>query len=196
MHDVPYFDRFAPVYDLAMPEADASDLDLGLGGAEIPVERVLDVGGGTGRAARAFADSAVAGDASVVVVDASRGMLAEARVRGQSVLQADAARLPVPDESVDAVTVVDALHHFPDATVAIREAARVLRPGGVLVVRDFDPETLRGRLLVAGEHLIGFQSTFYGAEDLASELASAGLDARVVDGGFAYTVAGVKPGPP
>lgn len=189
MHDVPYFDRFAPLYDLAMPAADPADLDPALSLAERPVERVLDLGGGTGRVARALGGRAV-------VADASRGMLAEARADGLATLRTDVRRLAVGDESVDAVVIVDALHHFPARSTAIAEAARALRPGGVLVVRDFDPATLRGRLLVAGEHLIGMGSRFDTAAECADRLADAGLEARVVDTGFAFTVAGVKPGEP
>ena len=189
MHDVPYFDRFAPLYDLAMPAADRADLDPALALADRPVERVLDLGGGTGRVARALG-----GD--TVVADASRGMLEAAREDGLATLQTDVRRLAVADESVDAVVIVDALHHFPARSTAIAEAARALRPDGVLVVRDFDPETIRGRLLVAGEHLFGMESRFDTADECARRLAEAGLDTRVLERGFTFTVAGVKPGEP
>ncbi|CQH56128.1 probable S-adenosylmethionine-dependent methyltransferase [Halobacterium hubeiense] len=195
MHDVRYFERFAPVYDLAMPAADRGDLAAGLAAAERPVERVLDVGGGTGRAARALArDTEEVPGRDVTVVDASARMLAEARGAGLSAVRGDAAELPFRDDSVDAVVVVDALHHFPDRDGALAEAKRVLRPGGVLVVRDFDPETLRGRLLVAAEHAVAFRSAFDAPDDLAARMERTGLNARVLDRGFAFTVAGVEPG--
>ncbi|WP_349292255.1 class I SAM-dependent methyltransferase [Halobacterium zhouii] len=174
-----------------MPDADADDLAPGLARAKRPVERVLDVGGGTGRAARALRRTPI--ERAPVVLDASAGMLAEARDHGLPVVRADAATLPVADASVDAVVIVDALHHFPDARAAVAEATRVLRPGGVLVVREFDPGTLRGRLLVAAEHVVGFEPTFLGADELATLLARSGLDSRVLESGFAYTVVGVKP---
>ena len=187
MHDVPYFDRFAGVYDLAMPAAHRQDIEAGFVHAERPVERVLDVGGGSGRVARTL-------HREVVVADASRGMLSEARSHGLPTLQTDAGRLAVRDASVDAVTIVDALHHFPDWDAAVQEAARVLRPGGVLVVRDFHPGTIRGRLLVAAEHLVGFESTFDTPDELAARVAAVGLDSRVLERGFTYTVVGVEPG--
>lgn len=186
MHDVRYFDRFAPVYDLFMPAADRETVEAGFAVAERPIQRVLDVGGGTGRVARAL-------DQSAVVVDASVPMLQQARDEGLPVLRADAATLPARDESVDAVVVADALHHVADPDAAIQEAARVLRSGGVLVIRDFDPGTVRGRLLVATEHLVGFHSQFPRPERLAEHVQAAGLQARVVDSGFGFTVAGVKP---
>ncbi|WP_272904892.1 class I SAM-dependent methyltransferase [Halobacterium rubrum] len=172
-----------------MPAADPADLTPALALADRPVERVLDLGGGTGRVARALG-----GDA--VVADASRGMLEEAHEDGLETLQTDVRQLAVADESVDVVVVVDALHHFPARSTAVAEAARALRPGGVLVVRDFAPGTIRGRLLAAGEHLFGMGSRFDTADECAQRLDEAGLDARVLDEGFAFTVAGVKPGAP
>lgn len=185
--DVRLFDRLARLYDLGMPSADPAVLERGLRHATRDVERLLDVGGGTGRAARALDVP------SRTVVDAAPGMLHQARGYGLRAVLGDAAGLPVRSESVDAVLVVDALHHVGDQKGAIAEAARVLRPGGILVVREFDPGTLRGRLLVAAEHLVGFGSSFLGPDDLATTVAEAGLDPVVLDRGFGYTVVGRRP---
>lgn len=185
--DVTAFDYFSRIYDLVMPPADASVLRPGLDRATRPLERVVDLGGGTGRAVRALSVP------DPLVVDASRGMCRKASEKGFRTLQGDATRLPLEDDSVDAVLVVDALHHFPDQRTAIEAVARVLRPGGVLVVREFDPTTLRGRALVGVEHALGFESTFYPPEKLADLLADAGLDADVTDTGFGYTVTGREP---
>jgi len=183
--DVTRFDRFARLYDLAMPSADAATLERGLGYATRDVDRLLDVGGGSGRAASALGGA--------VVVDPARGMLTEARDAGNTPVRGTAERLPVRDESVDAVTIVDALHHFASPERAVAEAARVLRPGGVLVVREFDPQTLRGRALVALEHAVGFDSRFFDSATLLETIREAGLSAFRPEAGFAYTVVGVKP---
>lgn len=183
MHDVRTFDRLARLYDLAMWPADPGAIERALDAAERPVERVVDVGGGTGRVARAL-------DREVLVVDAAPGMVRRAAAHGPAVV-GDASRLPLRDGAADAVLVVDALHHFPDAAAAVDEAARALASGGVLAVRDFDPTTLRGRGLVLAERLVGFDSTFRSADDLAELFADAGLDARVLERGFATTVVGV-----
>ena len=119
-------------------------------------------------------------------------MLSRASARGTTAVRGDAGRLPIRDESVDAAVVLDALHHLPDQRAALAEAARVLRPGGVLVIREFDPATVRGQALVAAERLVGFGSTFRGPDEWASLVAEVGLSASVLDRGFAVSVVGKK----
>jgi demethylmenaquinone methyltransferase/2-methoxy-6-polyprenyl-1,4-benzoquinol methylase len=191
--DVRFFDRVARLYDRLAPATDPEPLWGGLARADRPIERVLDLAGGTGRAARAIASPV--GDArspETVVVDASRAMLAYAAGHGTPAVQGDAGRLPLRDGSVDAAVVLDALHHLPDQAAALAEVARILRPGGVLVIREFDPLTLRGRALVAAEDAVGFRSTFRGPDGWAAALGDAGLAPTVLDRGFAFTVLGKK----
>jgi demethylmenaquinone methyltransferase/2-methoxy-6-polyprenyl-1,4-benzoquinol methylase len=189
--DVRFFDRVAPLYDPLMPAADAESLARGLSLSRRPVRTVLDLAGGTGRVASVLPDVVESlGDPGVVVVDQSEGMLGVARGRGHDCLAADATRLPVRDDAVDAVTVVDALHHVRNQRALVREARRVVAPGGVVVVGEFDPTTLRGRALVALEHAVGFDSTFSTPDDLVRFLGREGLTARVVESGFGYVVAG------
>jgi demethylmenaquinone methyltransferase/2-methoxy-6-polyprenyl-1,4-benzoquinol methylase len=185
--DIALFERFAPVYDYLLPAADGASLQRGLDRATRPVERVLDVGGGTGRGVRALSAP------QRVVVDPARRMLSEAQRHGVEPVQGDGSRLPVRTDSVDAVLVVDALHHIADQRGVVEEAKRALAPGGVLVVSDFDPTTLLGRLLVRSEHLVGFESTFHQPDRLRETLANVGFEAGVVDRGFGYTVVGRVP---
>lgn len=187
--DVRLFDRFARFYELFMFPANVEVLTTGLGQLDGTLDRVLDIGGGTGRAIRTI-------DAPErVVIDPALGMLRQVPPPIERV-RATATSLPVSDEAVDAVLIVDALHHMPDIDAVLVEASRVLRSGGVLVVRDFDRATLRGRLLVATEHLVGFESTFLTVAELYDRVASVGLEATVTDTGFACTVVGRKPGLP
>ena len=130
--DVRAFDLFAPVYDRFMPATDGVALRKALAVADRRVDRILEVGGGSGR---------VAGEIGATVVDPARGMLRRARRRGLETVQASATDLPHPDGSVDAVVVVDAFHHFPAGRRCLSEMARVLAPGGVLVITDFDRGT-------------------------------------------------------
>ena len=91
---------------------------------------VLDVGGGTGLVALGLARRGV----DIVVLDCSSGMLALAadRLPGRA-LRAEAARLPVGDGVLGGVLLMWLLHLLDDADPVLAEAARVLRPSGVLV---------------------------------------------------------------
>ncbi|PSM43285.1 SAM-dependent methyltransferase [Streptomyces dioscori] len=108
--------------------AAAADAVLGL----LPdgAATLLDVACGTGTVTRRL----VAAGLDVTGADAAYGMLsrAAARVPGRVVL-ADARQLPFPDAAFDAVTAIWLLHLLDDAERVVAEAARVLRPGGVLV---------------------------------------------------------------
>ncbi|QPP06397.1 class I SAM-dependent methyltransferase [Streptomyces bathyalis] len=88
----------------------------------------LEIGCGTGVHAAALRDLGW----TPVGVDLSRGMLGHARSR-LPVAQADAARLPVSDGSVTAAVAVMVHTDMPHYPAVLREAARVLRPGGVFV---------------------------------------------------------------
>lgn len=191
--DVWYFDKIAPVYDWIIPVADPTLLEQGLAQASRPVARVVDLGGGTGRAVQAITAS------QKIVVDASRRMLREADEETWRI-QGSATMVPLSSNSVDAILVVDALHHLPETSTVFGEAERVLRGGGVIVIQDFDRASIRGRLVALGEHCIGMKSEFYTAEQIAKQLENAGFISIVLNTGFRYCVVGrsveTKPGRP
>lgn len=110
--------------------------------------RMLDVGCGPGHMALMIC--ARVPDARVVGVDLARTMLAHARRhraasehgRRIALSVADAKHLGFADGAFDAVFSNTILHHIPDPLPFLRETRRVLRPGGVLLVRDlFRPAT-------------------------------------------------------
>ncbi|HIW61872.1 MAG TPA: methyltransferase domain-containing protein [Candidatus Stackebrandtia excrementipullorum] len=103
-----------------------------------PGRVLLDVGGGTGNYAVALEERGW----DVTVVDVSPHMLQRAEAKGLTVLAADACALPHVDGGVDAVTMVSMLHQVEDWQKALHEAARVLRPGGVLAVMVLTSEHL------------------------------------------------------
>jgi ubiquinone/menaquinone biosynthesis C-methylase UbiE len=102
--------------------------------AELPVGTALDAACGTGRHTAYLHGLGH----QVIGTDASPEMLAEARKHLPDVdlREADLLQLPLPDNAVDTVVCALALTHVPDLGRALAEFARVLRPGGHLVISD------------------------------------------------------------
>ena len=105
---------------------------------QLPVGDALDAACGTGRLAARLASRGF----RVTGIDSSVEMLEVARTRvpGASFSEGDLASLPLPDDAVDLVTTGLALTHAPDLRLAYAEFARVLRPGGSLIVSDVHPD--------------------------------------------------------
>ncbi|HEY0717563.1 MAG TPA: bifunctional 2-polyprenyl-6-hydroxyphenol methylase/3-demethylubiquinol 3-O-methyltransferase UbiG [Streptosporangiaceae bacterium] len=80
-------------------------------------------------------------------VDLTRSALVQAAEHGESVVQGDVTALPLADGCADVVCAGEILEHVTDLRAAVREACRVLRPGGTLVV-DTIAATALARLLV------------------------------------------------
>jgi ArsR family transcriptional regulator len=106
---------------------------------------LLDIGTGTGRMIEILGPRVM----HALGVDQSREMLAVARVNleraglANSIVRlGDMYQLPLADSSFDAVVIHQVLHYADRPAAAIAEAARVLRPGGMLVVVDFAPHEL------------------------------------------------------
>ena len=108
-----------------------------------PGMRLLDVGCGPGSItvglAQAVAPGEVVGvDIEPSVLDEARRLAAERRVNNARFEASDVYDLPFADGSFDAALAHTLLEHVPDPVQALRELRRVLRPGGVLGVRDCD----------------------------------------------------------
>jgi len=100
---------------------------------------VLEVGCGTGlilHRAERFARTATG-------IDLSGGMLAKAAARGLSVAQASATALPIATASVDVAYSFKVLAHIPDISGAMREMARVVRPGGWVIAEFYNARSIR-----------------------------------------------------
>lgn len=100
--------------------------------APLSGKRILDIGCGSGTLAKRLTEDG----AALTGVDPGAAALAQARtaVPGARFEAASGEALPFPDDSFDGAVLLNALHHVPDPAAALVEAARVLVPGGRLVV--------------------------------------------------------------
>ena len=116
-----------------------------------PGQRAFDVAGGTGDLAAGMARQ-VGADGLVVLSDINAAMLAEGRdalvdkgiVGNVRFSLANAERLPFPDASFDCVTIGFGLRNVTDKAAALRSMARVLKPGGQLLVLEFSHPVVPG----------------------------------------------------
>jgi demethylmenaquinone methyltransferase/2-methoxy-6-polyprenyl-1,4-benzoquinol methylase/ArsR family transcriptional regulator len=109
-----------------------------------PVQSLLDLGTGTGRMLELLAplaERAIGVDQSPPMLNLARTRLERAGLRNAQLRQGDIYALPVEQESCDLVIVHQVLHYLDDPGRALREAARMLRPGGRLLVIDFAPHS-------------------------------------------------------
>lgn len=145
---------------------------------DTPLGHVLDIGTGTGRIAELLSGRAT----KVTALDKSPAMLRLARARLQhlgadqvDMVQGDLAALPFALETIDTVLFHQVLHFAQAPGQAVREAARVLRPGGLIAIVDFAPhqrEELRERHAHAW---LGFSD-----EQMRGIFTEAGLDAEAI----------------
>jgi ubiquinone/menaquinone biosynthesis C-methylase UbiE/DNA-binding transcriptional ArsR family regulator len=124
------------VTDAAVEEAIRAAL------ADNPFRSLLDLGTGTGRMLELFGPEIERGlglDLSLDMLLLARDRLERAGLKNCSVRQGDIYDLPLANDSFDVVILHQVLHFLDDGARAIHEAARVLRPGGRLLVIDFAP---------------------------------------------------------
>ncbi|HEX6416963.1 MAG TPA: methyltransferase domain-containing protein [Acidimicrobiales bacterium] len=171
------FDANAAAYEAARPSYPAAAVAHVVGHGGIgPGRRVLDLAAGTGKLTRLLVPTG----AEVVAVEPVAAMrdVLERLLPGVAVHDGTAEALPLPDGSVDAVTVAQAFHWF-DAAAALAELRRVLRPGGHLFLlwntRDRSHDWVRrfGDLLVDGPDLERPYDSYHDV-DYAAVVASAG----------------------
>ncbi|MBK6694244.1 MAG: class I SAM-dependent methyltransferase [Myxococcales bacterium] len=142
-----YYDEFAPAYENQRRPNDPVGYHALVDDLEIDIVRrygqgqdVLECGCGTGlllERIRAFARAAKG-------IDLSPRMLERARARGLDVTEGSVTALPFADNSFDVTCSFKVLAHVPDLGGALREMARVTRPGGIILAELYNPVSLRG----------------------------------------------------
>jgi ubiquinone/menaquinone biosynthesis C-methylase UbiE/DNA-binding transcriptional ArsR family regulator len=142
--------------------------------ADKPIRALLDLGTGTGRMLELFGGEIERGlglDLSLDMLALARARLDRAGLKHCSVRHGDIYDLALPRDSFDVVIIHQVLHFLDDSARAIAEAARVLRPGGRLLVVDFAPHDLEFLREEHAHRRLGFA-----AETVTQWLEAAGLD--------------------
>lgn len=176
-----YFECHADEWDgirsLHVAESEVEDAIARALGPD-PLGRLVDIGTGTGRMIELFgraSDTAIGIDKSSEMLRLARAKLAAAAVPA-SLRQGDMYALPLADGTADCILLHQVLHYAHAPGEAIAEAARLLAPGGRLLIVDFAPherEDLRER----AQHVrLGFAD-----EAVLAWLNSAGLKGHVVE---------------
>jgi ubiquinone/menaquinone biosynthesis C-methylase UbiE len=140
--------RWEQIRSLHVPEGDVEAAVVGLLGSE-RLENVLDAGTGTGRMLELLAPHIGRGiglDESGDMLAIARDRLAKAQATHCQVRRGDVYRLPFADGNAeigfDAILFHQVLHYLDDPQAALREAIRVAKPGGRILIADFAPHEL------------------------------------------------------
>ncbi len=170
---VAHADEIEGLRELYVGEAAVERALLDLLIDEGPIGRLLDIGTGTGRILELLAphtEQSVGLDLDHGMLALARAALGEAELSRAAVRHGDLHRPPFEPGSFDVAVMHHVLHLLDDPAGAVAEAARLLRPGGRLLVADFAPHELEQLRAVHGHRCLGI-----GDEELRGWAEQAGL---------------------
>jgi ArsR family transcriptional regulator len=142
-----------------------------------PFKLLIDLGTGTGRILELLGDRYERGlgfDLSNAMLAYARSNLSRAKLGRAQVRHGDIYALSLPDGVADAIVMHQVLHFLSDPALAIREAARVLAPGGRLLIVDFAPHELE---FLREEH--AHERLGFAAGQVEQWMKDAGLEPRL-----------------
>ena len=177
-----FFDRVAPDWDEMREGYYSDDVRVSaLAAAAVEAGKVAaDIGAGTGFISQGLIENGL----RVIAVDQSEAILNEMKSKftGHPAIDyrvGNAEDIPIPDEAVDYAFANMCLHHVESPLDAVREMARILKPGGKLVITDADEHEFEFLREEHHDRWLGFKRT-----DIRTWFEAAGLrDVRVDDAG-------------
>ncbi len=173
-----YFERVAPQWDrmrsLYVCESAVEEAILKAAG-DGPFERVVDLGTGSGRMLTLLGKQAKMSlglDLSHNMLNIARANVSKAGLDKVELRHGDIFATRLPEQSADLVLVHQVLHYLADPAAAVAEAARLVMPGGRLLIVDFAPHTLEHLREEHQHRRLGFSD-----QEMRRWLGEAGLTA-------------------
>jgi len=172
-----YFEQIAPSWDrirsLYVRESAVEEAIIAAAG-EGPFERLVDLGTGSGRMLTLLgrkARTAIGLDLSQNMLNIARSNVAKAGIDKVELRHGDVFATRLPGLTADLVVVHQVLHYLTDPAAAVAEAARLVRPGGRLLIVDFAPHALEHLREEHQHRRLGFDDA-----EIRRWLAEAGLE--------------------
>ncbi|MFQ5941232.1 MAG: class I SAM-dependent methyltransferase [Nitrososphaerales archaeon] len=157
-----------------------------------PEDILLDIGGGTGLLAQMFAE--ICKEIYVLDPEAKKLTYAIKKRKAMRFIHGSADLIPVRDDYFSKIMGIVSFHHFPDQNSALNEMKRVLNPNGLLVLNEFDPSTLRGKLVNFHENkLMNMNCKYYPPSQLNDKFTEHGYkEISIIPSPIGYFLTAMK----
>lgn len=156
------FELVAPIYDnFIQPSVDEQFVNLIRNKRS---ERMLEVGAGTGGTAQLIRNHCK----KLWLLEPAKGMLLNGKKKNLDAtwIHGFVEQMPFPEENFDVVYTIDSMHHWFDHTKGFQEIYRVIKPGGSLILIDFDPLKKKGHYIKNMEKVLWMKSRFFSPREL------------------------------
>ena len=172
------FDLISPIYEKVISGNEETFKTLFKLGDFRITDRILDLGGGTGRVAQFFLGKVK----EIVVLDESKGMISQCQKhQGINCIFGEADNIPFDDGHFDKVIIIDAFHHFKNQQIAVQEIKRVLKGNGKLIIEEVNFGRFGNWVVEKLETIFGGKSKIYSPESVAELFSKNGFKVRLLD---------------
>jgi len=158
------FDLISPIYEKVISGNEENFKTLfKLGDFKI-TDKVLDLGGGTGRVAKFFLGKVQ----ETSVLDESKGMIEQCQKKGSiNCVLGKADNIPFGNSYFDKIIIIDAFHHFQNKEKAVQEIKRILKENGKVIIEEVNFNRFGNWLVEKIETIFGAKSKIYSPESVA-----------------------------
>lgn len=172
------FNFLAPIYNKFNLSAKKTFRKINKFGQFQKSDTVLDLGGGSGRIAKFFVGEVK----QITVLDVSLEMIKECQKQNAiTCILGTADKLSFQNNSFDKIIIIDAFHHFTEQPRTAQKINQILKPGGKIIIEEFNPQKFLGWLAAKIEKTITPKSNFLSPQILAGIFRNLGLKTELVN---------------